>query len=817
MSGDIKYGIVVTYDGKSVVTGTTATSEQLKSIGVTADLAGAKASAALDRTGISAKQTAAALRGVPAQFTDIFTSIAAGQNPMQVMLQQGGQLKDMFGGVGPAARALGGYIGGLVNPFTVAAAAAAGLAYVYHQGTQESDAYSRALILSGNAAGTTAAQMADAARRVATATGGTQGVAADALAQGIAGGIPGAALSAVAEAAVRMQQVTGRAIDGTVAEFAKLARDPVAASVKLNEQYNYLTESAYRQIKALEDQGRHADAAALAMSAYADAVSARSGEIVANLGPVEDKWLGIKAAAVGAIDAVFKWRPADDLEKAVGKVQDIQAKMRDVKKNAAYDPGTARAELVLLEDQLVVARAHMVTVRDKANASAAGARAEAERAAKVKAGAEYDKEGLKFLDRKTQMEREITRQRQLGIDAGRSEEEIQKRILAITENYTEKKAAKRPVDPIDVFGGGSFITKDKDTAARIRESFEFENWAQRELLKDEARGKSEAAAASKIYADALQHEIGPIDARARQLAEERENAGKSEAQIISRTLAIFHEARATAAANGALQEHLDFYDREIASIKTVRTELDLKAKAQADWLSGAKGATQDYLRSTEDAAGQTRRAWAGTWRRAEEDLTQFFMSGKLNVRGFVQYTLSELARIKLAQPLVKSLAGASDGRFDKLFGGGGSLYSMGSVTGAGGWDYTGMGYGFANGGTFDSPDLHRYVNTVVDRPTRFRFAKGGAIGEMGEAGPESIMPLKRDKQGRLGVIAEGAGGGGSVVNLSHVFEIDARGAAVGVGPMLEGVVEAAVQRSRSVILAELNSGGALAFAVGRRK
>lgn len=85
---------------------------------------------ALQKGGVTAKQTAAALRGVPAQFTDIFVSLQGGQAPLTVFLQQGGQLKDMFGGIGPAARALGGYIAGLVNPFTISAAAIAGFVAV---------------------------------------------------------------------------------------------------------------------------------------------------------------------------------------------------------------------------------------------------------------------------------------------------------------------------------------------------------------------------------------------------------------------------------------------------------------------------------------------------------------------------------------------------------------------------------------------------------------------------------------------------------------------------------------------------------------
>jgi Prophage tail length tape measure protein len=80
------------------------------------------------KVGISAKQTAAAMRGVPAQFTDIVTSLASGQNPITVILQQGGQLKDMFGGVGNAVKAVTSLITPMTAAIGIGAAALGGLA-----------------------------------------------------------------------------------------------------------------------------------------------------------------------------------------------------------------------------------------------------------------------------------------------------------------------------------------------------------------------------------------------------------------------------------------------------------------------------------------------------------------------------------------------------------------------------------------------------------------------------------------------------------------------------------------------------------------
>lgn len=801
MSGDIQFGLKVSYDGKAVASGVTANTDQIKAFGETAKRAGEQASASLDRTAISAKQTAAALRGVPAQFTDIVTSIAAGQNPMQVMLQQGGQLKDMFGGAGPAARALGGYIAGLVNPFTVAAAAAAGLAYAYHQGSQEADAYTRNLILTGNAAGTTATQMEEAARRIARATGGTQGAAAGALAQGIAGGVPGAALAAVAEAAVRMEQVTGKAIDDTVAEFAKLARDPVAASRKLDEQYNYLTASTYRQIKALAEQGRTSEAAALAMRTYAAAVVERTGEITRNLGVIESRWLSLKAIMAGGLDWVKGiGRPDDALEAAADKVMKLRNNIRAMEK----DSSVPAAALEQRRELLRVAEAEMVAIRNKAAAETAAADSRAKSIAKEKAG-------IKDADKRHKVDNGLD---DAAREQAKSYAQQYEAIAKLARGVEAEATAGEKLLPVERALAEARATL---TDVQVREIEQAAAGAL--LIERRTKAEKDAAEAAKIYTDALRAQIAPLEARMRHLAEERENAGKTEAEINALAIARLEEARAIAAANGAQEQHLDFYDREIAARRQLGDELELQKRAQEDWLAGAKAGLTEYARAVEDRAGQTKRAWSSTWKRAEDDLTTMLSGGKVKISDFARYAIAEFQRIAFVQPAISGLAGAARGLLGNLFGGSSSATSGNSTVGLPtGTTLPGGVTVSAKGNVFDSPDLHRYVNSVVDRPTFFKFAKGGAMGVMGEVPGESegIFPLKRDKQGRLGVIAEGGGGG---INLTYapVFEIDARGAAVGVGPMLQGVVEAAVQRSRAEMLSELANGGALAVATGRRR
>lgn len=251
---------------------------------------------------MSDKQIAAAMRGVPAQFTDILVSLQGGQNPMTVLFQQGGQLKDMFGGVGAAARALGGYILGLVNPFTLAAGAVGVLSLAYYQGSKEADAYAKAIIMTGNAAGTTVGQLAAMAQEL-DGKGFTESAAAAALAQVAASGnVARDSIAKVAEVALRLEKDAGVPIADTVKAFDELGKSPVEASLKLTEQHRYLSAEIYQQIKALQDQGRELEAAKLAQDAYAEVMLGRTDQMVDRLGIFERAWRAVGDAAREAMD-----------------------------------------------------------------------------------------------------------------------------------------------------------------------------------------------------------------------------------------------------------------------------------------------------------------------------------------------------------------------------------------------------------------------------------------------------------------------------------------------------------------------------------
>ena len=277
----------------------------------------------LTRTGNTAKQTAAALRGVPAQFTDIAVSLQGGQNPLTVFLQQGGQLKDMFGGAGPAAKALGGYVLGLVNPFTVAAAAVGTLGLAYYQGSQEADAFRQAIITTGNASGTSALALAGMATTI-SATVGTTGKAAETLALMASNGkIASSSFEQIATAAIGFEQITGKAVSATVAEFDALADNPVKTLATLNDKYNFLTASVYEQVRAAQEMGEKEQAAAIAQDAYAKALEDRTKTIKESLGAIETAWNAITGAAKSGWDAMLGVGRQQSLDEQIANTKQL--------------------------------------------------------------------------------------------------------------------------------------------------------------------------------------------------------------------------------------------------------------------------------------------------------------------------------------------------------------------------------------------------------------------------------------------------------------------------------------------------------------
>ena len=165
-------------------------------------------------------------------------------------------------------------------------------------------------------------------------------------------------------------------------------------------------------------------------------------------------------------------------------------------------------------------------------------------------------------------------------------------------------------------------------------------------------------------------------------------------------------------------------------------------KALNDIQQGAKA----YFDTISDFGKQTQDAVAGAFKGMEDALVKFVQTGKLNFSDLARSIISDLTRITVRAALLNFLSPFKF--FDRVTGGSGG----------------GDGAKSANGNVFAKNGVVPYrKGGIVDSPTYFQYG-GSNLGIMGEAGAESIMPLKRGKDGKLGVIAHG--GGSTVVNVS---------------------------------------------------
>lgn len=245
---------------------------------------------------ISVGQYNNAMRMVPAQFTDIFTQLAGGQNPFLIALQQGGQLRDSFGGFGNMFKGLAASI----NPATVAVAALAGgvaaLGKAYYDGAEESQRFSAAVIFAGGSAGASADKLLSIADSVGRTTGGWSEARSAILAFVESGSVAAENYGRFAESVVLQSKATGKSVEDLARVYEEIADDPLKAVVKFSRVYQTLNADVYEQARALVEQGRQQEAVALVQSKFSDESQKMSERVLENLGAIERGWKAIKEA-----------------------------------------------------------------------------------------------------------------------------------------------------------------------------------------------------------------------------------------------------------------------------------------------------------------------------------------------------------------------------------------------------------------------------------------------------------------------------------------------------------------------------------------
>lgn len=680
--------------------------------------AAAKLTPAMQQTAMSAGALANATRQLPMQFTDIFTGLATGQKPMQVFLQQGGQLKDTFGGVGPALQASGSYIMGLVTPMNLAAAAAGALAITWKSNSDNQYEFAKALIVTGGYSGKTVEQLQQMTNQLDKLAGVSKGSASSSLlAVANSGKFAGEQFDMVARAAAQMESATGKSVEETVRAFEKIKKDPVAALLELHDRENFLTQAQLARIDALVDEGNQQQAVSEALKIAAqhyDEVSEKAREAM----PAMSKaWAGIKddiGSATGELSTFL-----NQIDKLIGLIPGLgdgfasefakiitpisgQARMFSYFAGL-FNNGQARL-WGLRKNSSLGGDFQDVTARVVEPMASGTAKKDAEDLA----------QWIQIADKAAQREAARNKIRAEGIRLKQSDEAINA-VIARQE--------------------AEWAKQDQASAGRTRKKA-------KELTEEEKQTKALTSAYDSLSKSMdrrlfmLEH--GSTEAAATQYALERgELSGLNDE--LARTLKYMDNLGNVR----AFESVSDARERLLNTAKAADAEADFDAiyGGMDQITKKAKDATDSMSVFGEQAA-----------RNMQDSFADFlFDPFKDGVSGMVE---------NFGKAIQRMLADAAAA---KIFEAVGTWASSYQGKGAG-WINAISGMitkKNANGGVYDSPSLSAYSGKVYDSPQYFAFAKGAGV--FGEAGPEAIMPLKRGSNGRLGVAA--SGGGAQQINI----------------------------------------------------
>ena len=826
-----------------------------------AEAAAKRSGKELGAYGVSAAQQAAAMRGLPAQITDIAVSLQGGQNPLTVFLQQGGQLKDMFGGIRPAAAALASQLLALINPLTIAVAVAGGLAFAWHQASEEQWRFQRALVLTGGHAGFTAEQLGEMSRALDGLQGVTRGRAAAALAEvAQSGRFAGEQFELATRAALQMNVATGASVEETIGKFAEFGKDPVKALLDLNRAEHFLYQSQLDRIVALKEEGREQEAAAEAMRLYADVVEDRTAKVNNSLGLAATAWKQLKAASGEAWDAVTEGAASADryLKQFADRVANMPRVAQDL---TAY--GLSMINLPLAVATRVGGDKFggvTGTVDSTASLAETVDSDAAEKALKErkKNQDEWERVVGQNLSKRQKQIAEEARIVALGKKLGKEQADIDREVAASRKQFADAEAKRASTSTSTGTNPATAIiariqqqtalnreqagTEEKLTASqrlRVQVLEELDRMGSKIPAADRKRVQTmlEELQATGELVEAKDKQKKALEALTRQQAifdqqtESRRRGNELDLMSYGRGQDAVAQLRRQMDVQREYEDELKrLGDRQVAADQDQwdqlaanaarhreqqqQLEQDYQAQrlaAMGDWRKGTRAAFEDYAAEASNAAGQAQSALANAFRGAEDALVQFAMTGKLSFRDLANSIIADLARIA-AKQAIAGIAGMIAG----AWGGGASAgASSGTLQGFG--NNTGWLTQNANGGVYSSPSLSAYSGGVYSSPQLFAFAKGAGV--FGEAGPEAIMPLQRGPDGRLGVAAHGGGTGASQVNVNVVVNSDGSTSADGdtslmqkFGQDLGRFVEA---KYRELQIRDMRSGGAL-HAMGAR-
>lgn len=761
--------------------------------------------AAARRAGISVGQYSAAMRTLPAQFTDIATQLAGGQSPFLILLQQGGQIKDQFGSVQGALSGVGEYIrsmAGMINPTTIALGGLIGtiglLAAAAYNSSEQFDQVARSVIMMGGAGFASMQQLNEAAEEVAGKTNTSISSTVDTLVTLNDTGKYTASQMKQIATAITLMGKAGNDTKTAMADFGKIVSDPVKGLDSLNEQYGFVDEAMIKHIIQLRKQKGEQAAVTEAINLFAGVMAKRAEETNNATDNIGRTWESLKKSAsdtfgeIGVTVRAWGNQIIDIFELVKASIKDLFLNITSL--DAKFTGTIAGwAEKIPGGGALANFLGMDVDAMKKA-----GAEADKEIEANKK---RYNELWKRVTDPNAQAKYEREARGSTVAGEGGTSRESRDAVSKLAQDSAKKtKEAKATLEAGDrtlenYRAQARTLTETLETLRQTGETHakntEFSKQQSRFAELDEAAKTRALTAQEKSLLssrEAILNAAKVVDQKNKEVEAQQkinglaQQANKYVTQMSEKTSALRDSAGLSSRQTQRMMEEAQLrqgwlngggkledagYEKELAALRKYYAEED---KLRGDWKAGAVAGWNEYLDAATNTYDAVKNVASSTLTGLSNMLTELMTTGTASVKEFGKSMLKMILEIT-NQLIVAYTVQAAMGW---ISGG-----SKGGSTPGGAYANAAAGLTFnAKGGVYDSPGLSKYVNGVYDTPQYFtfqgasKFAKGGVFAE---AGAEAIMPLAKDSAGRLGVRAQGGGGMAPVINTT--VNVDAGGSA----------------------------------------
>ncbi|EOP4087027.1 phage tail tape measure protein, partial [Escherichia coli] len=668
---------------------------------------------AAQKAGMSVGQYKAAMRTLPAQFTDIATQLAGGQNPWLILLQQGGQVKDSFGGMIPMFRGLAGAISLPMVGVTSLAVATGALVYAWYQGDSTLSAFNKTLVLSGNQSGLTAERMLTLSR-AGQAAGLTFNQAGESLAALVSAGVRGGEqFDAINQSVARFASASGVEVDKVAEAFGKLTTDPTSGLTAMARQFRNVTAEQIAYVAQLQRSGDEAGALQAANDIATKGFDEQTRRLKENMGTLET-WADKTGKAFKSMwDAILDiGRPessADMLASAQKAFDEADKKWQWYQSRSQRRGKTSsfRANLQGAWDDRENARLGLAAATLQSDMEKAGELAARDRAEREASQLKYTGEAQKAYERLlSPLEKYTARQEELNraLRDGKILQADYNTLMASAKKDYES-TLKKP-SGVKVSAGerqedrahaallaleAELRTLEKHSGANEKISRQRRDlWkaeSQYAVLKEAATKRQLSGQEKSLLAhekETLEYkrqlaELGDKVEHQKRLNELAQQAARFEEQQSAKQAAISAKARGLtdrqAQRESEAQRLRDVYGdnpqalaRVTGALKQTWADEDM---LRGDWLAGLKSGWGEWAESATDSFSQVKSVATQTFDGIAQNMAAMLTGSEQNWRGFTRSVLSMMTEILLKQAMV-GIVGRIGSAIGGAFGGGAS-------------------------------------------------------------------------------------------------------------------------------------------------